>query len=151
MVGDTGFEPVVFRLSSDGSAAELISNKIWCFYLYIPLVHRNNGVIRTYDFGRWCTRQDLNLRGEFIPCGLKDRCFRPDLTTSAKLAGAAGIEPTTKVLETSRLPLHHTPIINYFLIVHLTPFYYIVFYYYHTDDQLSVFFNLFQGAHYTEF
>jgi hypothetical protein len=43
--------------------------------------------------------------------GATDQCVNPFATTATvvKLAGAAGIEPTPKVLETFVLPLNYAP------------------------------------------
>jgi hypothetical protein len=43
--------------------------------------------------------------------GATDQCVNPFATTATvQLAGAAGIEPTPKVLETFVLPLNYAPI-----------------------------------------
>ncbi len=59
-----------------------------------------------------CKPHEKALLAEWVPMGMQYAQRKPGRLPKGEfyLAGAVGIGPTTKVLETFVIPLHHTPI-----------------------------------------
>ena len=80
MAPQVGFEPTTDRLTADSSTTELL----------------------------WINKMERVMGIEPTSVGTTIRCVNHFATTA--MAGAVGIEPTSKVLETSILPLNYAPI-----------------------------------------
>ena len=109
MAPQVGLEPTTDRLTADSSTTELLwINKMERVMGIEPTTSAWKAEVLPLNYTRLITIMGRLMGIEPTSVGTTIRCVNHFATTA--MAGTVGIEPTSKVLETSILPLNYVPI-----------------------------------------